>query len=88
MQVLFQSVPSLVLFNNCWIFHHTCWNFLTTGKIAGLFPAFTGGDGLSRYRADFHEIEVLCSKGDFNFHRLFELILPRSNLTSGSIFDV
>lgn len=56
--------------------------------IAGLFPAFTGGDGLSRYRADFHEIEVLCSKGDFNFHRLFELILPRSNLTSGSIFDV
>lgn len=31
-------------------------------KIAGLFPAITGGDGLSRYRTDFHEIEVLCLK--------------------------
>lgn len=27
-------------------------------KSAGLFPAITGGDGLSRYYTDFHEIEV------------------------------
>lgn len=28
-------------------------------RIAGLFPTVTGGDGLSRYRTDFHETEVL-----------------------------
>ena len=53
MQVLFQSVPSLGLFNNYWVFRHTCWNFLNTGIIACLFPAFNGGDGLSHYHDNF-----------------------------------
>ncbi|KHN28212.1 Wee1-like protein kinase [Glycine soja] len=40
-------------------------------KCAGLFPAFTGGDGLSRYRADFHEIEQI---GRGNFSSVFKVL--------------
>ncbi|XP_061369393.1 wee1-like protein kinase [Gastrolobium bilobum] len=40
-------------------------------KCAGLFPAFTGGDGLSRYRTDFHEIEQI---GQGNFSRVFKVL--------------
>lgn len=42
-------------------------------RIAGLFPATIGGDGLSRYRTDFHEIEVLYFKSKLycNCHELF-----------------
>jgi len=31
----------------------------------GFFPKFTAYDGLSRYRTDFHEIEVPCLKRNF-----------------------
>ncbi|KAK7396865.1 hypothetical protein VNO78_18027 [Psophocarpus tetragonolobus] len=41
-------------------------------KCAGLFPAMTaGGDGLSRYRTDFHEIEQI---GRGNFSSVFKVL--------------
>ncbi|KAG2406601.1 hypothetical protein LR48_Vigan11g077300 [Vigna angularis] len=40
-------------------------------KCAGLFPAISGGDGLSRYRADFHEIEQI---GGGNFSHVFKVL--------------
>ncbi|CAI9105353.1 OLC1v1004259C1 [Oldenlandia corymbosa var. corymbosa] len=40
-------------------------------KCAGLYPAVFGGDGLSRYRADFHEIEKI---GDGNFSCVFKVL--------------
>ncbi|KAL3517463.1 hypothetical protein ACH5RR_020052 [Cinchona calisaya] len=40
-------------------------------KCAGLYPAVIGGDGLSRYRSDFHEIEKI---GDGNFSRVFKVL--------------
>ncbi|KAG7970788.1 hypothetical protein I3843_07G101900 [Carya illinoinensis] len=40
-------------------------------KCAGFFPALTGGDGLSRYHTDFHEIEQI---GAGNFSRVFKVL--------------
>nr|KYP71335.1 Wee1-like protein kinase [Cajanus cajan] len=40
-------------------------------KCAGLFPAVTGGDGLSRYRTDFHEIQQI---GRGNFSSVFKVL--------------
>ncbi|KAL2345395.1 hypothetical protein Fmac_006680 [Flemingia macrophylla] len=40
-------------------------------KCEGLFPALTGGDGLSRYRTDFHEIEQI---GRGNFSSVFKVL--------------
>ncbi|TKY49958.1 Wee protein kinase [Spatholobus suberectus] len=40
-------------------------------KCAGHFPALTGGDGLSRYRTDFHEIEQI---GRGNFSNVFKVL--------------
>ncbi|XP_057439305.1 wee1-like protein kinase [Lotus japonicus] len=40
-------------------------------KCAGLFPGFGGGDGLSRYRTDFHEIELI---GRGNFSTVFKAL--------------
>lgn len=40
-------------------------------KCAGLFPAITGGDGLSRYYTDFHEIEQI---GAGNFSHVFKVL--------------
>ncbi|KAK7337421.1 hypothetical protein VNO77_17995 [Canavalia gladiata] len=40
-------------------------------KCAGLFPEIAGGDGLSRYRTDFHEIEQI---GRGNFSSVFKVL--------------
>ncbi|OWM78000.1 wee1-like protein kinase isoform X2 [Punica granatum] len=40
-------------------------------KCAGFFPAIIGGDGLSRYHTDFHEIEQI---GTGNFSRVFKVL--------------
>ncbi|KAK7306904.1 hypothetical protein VNO77_44865 [Canavalia gladiata] len=40
-------------------------------KCAGLFPALTGGDGLSRYCTDFYEIEQI---GRGNFSNVFKVL--------------
>ncbi|WJZ90299.1 hypothetical protein VitviT2T_009452 [Vitis vinifera] len=40
-------------------------------KYSGFFPALIGGDGLSRYHTDFHEIEQI---GDGNFSRVFKVL--------------
>ncbi|TKY61804.1 Wee protein kinase [Spatholobus suberectus] len=40
-------------------------------KCAGLFPAIAGGDALSRYRTDFHEIEQI---GRGNFSSVFKTL--------------
>ncbi|KAK4779816.1 hypothetical protein SAY87_015922 [Trapa incisa] len=40
-------------------------------KCAGFFPAMIGGDGLSRYHTDFHEIEQI---GCGNFSRVFKVL--------------
>ncbi|CAA3016766.1 wee1 kinase [Olea europaea subsp. europaea] len=40
-------------------------------KCAGFCPAGIGGDGLSRYRTDFHEIEQI---GSGNFSRVFKVL--------------
>ncbi|KAA8543128.1 hypothetical protein F0562_021377 [Nyssa sinensis] len=40
-------------------------------KCAGFFPVVIGGDGLSRYRTDFHEIEQI---GNGNFSRVFKAL--------------
>ncbi|XP_076883691.1 wee1-like protein kinase [Bidens hawaiensis] len=40
-------------------------------KCAVFFPAALGGDGLSRYRTDFHEIEQI---GSGNFSRVFKVL--------------
>ncbi|KAG9450093.1 hypothetical protein H6P81_010058 [Aristolochia fimbriata] len=40
-------------------------------KCTGFFPSVTGGDGGSRYRTDFHEIEQI---GFGNFSRVFKVL--------------
>ncbi|KAL1825853.1 hypothetical protein ACET3Z_012631 [Daucus carota] len=40
-------------------------------KCEGLFPSSISGDGLSRYRTDFHEIEQI---GNGNFSRVFKAL--------------
>ncbi|KAF3436413.1 hypothetical protein FNV43_RR23505 [Rhamnella rubrinervis] len=40
-------------------------------KFAGLFPTIIGGNGLSRYHTDFHEIEQI---GSGNFSRVFKVL--------------
>lgn len=40
-------------------------------KCAGFYPAGIGGDGLSRYRTDFHEIEKI---GTGNFNHVFKVL--------------
>ncbi|KAH7517101.1 wee1-like protein kinase isoform X2 [Ziziphus jujuba] len=40
-------------------------------KCAGFFSVITGGDGLSRYHTDFHEIEQI---GSGNFSRVFKVL--------------
>ncbi|KAL0457967.1 UNVERIFIED_CONTAM: Wee1-like protein kinase [Sesamum latifolium] len=40
-------------------------------KCAGFYPAGIGGDGLSRYRTDFHEIEKI---GNGNFSHVFKVL--------------
>ncbi|KAI9180704.1 hypothetical protein LWI28_007373 [Acer negundo] len=40
-------------------------------KCAGLFPEFIGGNGLSRYHMDFHELEQI---GAGNFSRVFKVL--------------
>ncbi|CAK7348267.1 unnamed protein product [Dovyalis caffra] len=40
-------------------------------KCAGFFPAFAGGDGLSRYHTDFHEIQQI---GTGNFSCVFKVL--------------
>ncbi|XVF72580.1 hypothetical protein PTKIN_Ptkin12aG0132400 [Pterospermum kingtungense] len=40
-------------------------------KCAGFFPAIIGGDGLSRYHTDFHEIEKI---GTGNFSQVFKVL--------------
>ncbi|XP_057965795.1 wee1-like protein kinase [Malania oleifera] len=40
-------------------------------KCTGFFSEIVGGDGLSRYRSDFHEIEQI---GDGNFSRVFKVL--------------
>lgn len=40
-------------------------------KCEGLFPSAIGGDGLSRYRTDFHELEQI---GYRNFSRVFKAL--------------
>ncbi|XVF32735.1 hypothetical protein REPUB_Repub17cG0108800 [Reevesia pubescens] len=40
-------------------------------KCAGFFPAIIGGDGLSRYHTDFHEIEHI---GTGNFSHVFKVL--------------
>ncbi|KAK6937405.1 Protein kinase domain [Dillenia turbinata] len=40
-------------------------------KYAGIFSALVGGDGLSRYRTDFHELEQI---GSGNFSRVFKVL--------------
>ncbi|KAA3475061.1 wee1-like protein kinase [Gossypium australe] len=40
-------------------------------KCAGFFPAIIGGDGLSRYHTDFHEIEQI---GTGHFSRVFKVL--------------
>lgn len=40
-------------------------------KCAGFFPGLIGGDGLSRYHTDFHEIEQI---GTGNFSRVFKVL--------------
>ncbi|KAH6757330.1 WEE1-like kinase [Perilla frutescens var. hirtella] len=40
-------------------------------KCAGFNPAGIGGDGLSRYRTDFHEIEKI---GNGNFNQVFKVL--------------
>ncbi|KAL7172184.1 hypothetical protein ACSBR2_031807 [Camellia fascicularis] len=40
-------------------------------KCAGIFPTTIGGDGLSRYRTDFHEIEQI---GNGNFSHVFKVL--------------
>ncbi|KAH7863000.1 hypothetical protein Vadar_011983 [Vaccinium darrowii] len=40
-------------------------------KCAGIFTATIGGDGLSRYRTDFHELEQI---GNGNFSRVFKAL--------------
>ncbi|GLT66551.1 hypothetical protein SLA2020_389090 [Shorea laevis] len=40
-------------------------------KCAGFFPALIGGDGLSRYHTDFHEIKQI---GTGNFSRVFKVL--------------
>ncbi|PSS14665.1 Wee1-like protein kinase [Actinidia chinensis var. chinensis] len=40
-------------------------------KCAGILPTIIGGDGLSRYRTDFHEIEQI---GNGNFSRVFKVL--------------
>ncbi|PIN05369.1 Cyclin-dependent kinase WEE1 [Handroanthus impetiginosus] len=40
-------------------------------KCAGFYPAGIGGDGLSRYRTDFHEIEKI---GDGNFNHVYKVL--------------
>ncbi|CAL0302442.1 unnamed protein product [Lupinus luteus] len=40
-------------------------------KCAGLFPPIVGGDGLSRYHTDFHEIEQI---GRGNFSSVFKVL--------------
>ncbi|KAK9281241.1 hypothetical protein L1049_004137 [Liquidambar formosana] len=40
-------------------------------KCAGFFPALIGGDGLSRYHTDFHEIEQI---GTGNFSNVFKAL--------------
>ncbi|KAK3194037.1 hypothetical protein Dsin_025347 [Dipteronia sinensis] len=40
-------------------------------KCAGLFPEFIGGNGLSRYHTDFHELEQI---GAGNFSRVFKVL--------------
>ncbi|KAK7259393.1 hypothetical protein RIF29_25000 [Crotalaria pallida] len=40
-------------------------------KCAGIFPPIIGGDGLSRYRTDFHEIEQI---GCGNFSSVFKVL--------------
>ncbi|KAE8692020.1 Wee1-like protein kinase [Hibiscus syriacus] len=40
-------------------------------KCEGFFPAIIGGDGLSRYHTDFHEIEQI---GTGNFSRVFKVL--------------
>ncbi|XP_077242478.1 WEE1-like kinase [Tasmannia lanceolata] len=40
-------------------------------KATGFFPSLVGGDGLSRYRTDFHEIEQI---GSGNFSHVFKVL--------------
>ncbi|KAF5731461.1 wee1-like protein kinase [Tripterygium wilfordii] len=40
-------------------------------KCAGILSAFVGGDGLSRYHSDFHEIKQI---GNGNFSRVFKVL--------------
>ncbi|XVE73284.1 hypothetical protein DITRI_Ditri11bG0105200 [Diplodiscus trichospermus] len=40
-------------------------------KCSGFFPTIIGGDGLSRYHTDFHEIEQI---GTGNFSRVFKVL--------------
>ncbi|CAA0825492.1 Wee1-like protein kinase [Striga hermonthica] len=40
-------------------------------KCAGFYPASIGGDGLSRYRTDFHEIEKI---GSGNFNNVYKVL--------------
>ncbi|XP_047312786.1 wee1-like protein kinase [Impatiens glandulifera] len=50
-------------------------------KCAGFFPSLTGGDGQSRYRSDFHEIEEI---GNGNFSHVFKVL----NRIDGSMYAV
>lgn len=40
----------------------------------GFYPAGIGGDGLSRYRTDFHEIEVNRPKYSFDFYNFYPFL--------------